>query len=162
MPAPESAADTALLVAYLRQAGEIARRYYGGSYRSWHKSRGNPVSDADIEIDRFLKAKLTAERPDYGWLSEESEDDPVRLSHTRVFVVDPIDGTYGFLKQRPEFTIVAAVVENGRPVSGAIYNPITDEMFEAARDAGASRMARAFMSAHDPASRASKSLRKKN
>ena len=54
-----------------------------------------------------------------------------------MFVVDPIDGTYGFLKHRPHFTIVAAVVENGRPVSGAIYNPITEEMFEATKGAGA-------------------------
>jgi myo-inositol-1(or 4)-monophosphatase len=137
LPAPDSAADTALLVAYLRQAGEIARHYYGGNFRSWQKSHGNPVSEADIEIDRFLQAKLIAERPDYGWLSEESEDDPVRVSHLRVFVVDPIDGTYAFLRRQPQFTIVAAVVQNGRPVSGAVYNPITGEMFEAAKDMGA-------------------------
>src|SRR5258708_13606271 len=55
----------------------------------------------------------------------------------RVFVVDPIDGTHGFLKHRPDFTIVAAIVENGRPVAGAIYNPITDDMFEATKGAGA-------------------------
>jgi myo-inositol-1(or 4)-monophosphatase len=128
-----------LLVASVREAGEIARRYYGGQYKSWSKSRGNPVTEADIAIDRFLRHKLLTERPLYGWLSEETDDDPDRLGHERVFVVDPIDGTYGFLKRRPQFTIVAAVVENGRPIAAAIYNPITDEMFEAAKGEGAKK-----------------------
>lgn len=139
MPAPDYYVDTKLLVAALREAGEIARRYYGGKYKTWHKSHGNPVTDADIEIDRFLQNSLVAQRPDYGWLSEESVDDPVRLSRARVFVVDPIDGTHGFLKQRPQFTIVAAVIENGRPVSAGIYNPITGEMFEASKGMGATK-----------------------
>ena len=139
MPAPNPKEDTGLLVASLRQAGDIARRYYGGPCKSWNKSRGNPVTEADIEIDRYLKRTLLSERTDYGWLSEETEDDPDRLSRKRVFVVDPIDGTYGFLKHRPQFTIVAAVVENGRPVAAAIYNPITDEMFEAAQGQGAKK-----------------------
>jgi myo-inositol-1(or 4)-monophosphatase len=130
-------ADTGLLVAAVREAGTIARHFYGGTYKSWQKSKGNPVTEADIAIDDFLKKTLLAARPDYGWLSEESIDDPARLARARIFVVDPIDGTYGFLKQRPHFTIVATVVEKGRPVSGAIYNPITEEMYEAAYGAGA-------------------------
>ena len=139
MPAPDAVQDTNLLVASLRQAGEIARRFYRGTYKSWNKSPGNPVTEADIEIDRFLKLVLLDARPDYGWLSEETEDDPARLSRERVFVVDPIDGTYGFLKQRPQFTVVAAVVRNGRPVSAAIHNPITGEIFEASKDQGAKK-----------------------
>jgi myo-inositol-1(or 4)-monophosphatase len=139
LPAPDDAADARLLVACLREAGNIARHYYGGSYKTWHKSQGNPVTDADIAIDDFLKKGLLEARPDYGWLSEETADDPIRLSHARLFIVDPIDGTYGFLKHRPQFTIVAAVVESGRPVSGAIYNPITEEMFEAVRGEGAKK-----------------------
>jgi myo-inositol-1(or 4)-monophosphatase len=133
LPGPDHATDTGLLVNAVRQAGEIARRYYGGEYKSWNKSHGNPVTEADIEIDTFLKMSLLSERPAYGWLSEETADDPARLTRKRIFVVDPIDGTHGFLKQRPHFTIVAAVVENGRPVSGAIYNPITEEMFDATK-----------------------------
>ena len=139
---PENdAADTRLLVASLRKAGAIARHFYGGTYKSWHKSPGNPVTEADIEIDTFLKKTLLAARPDYGWLSEETADDPIRLTRERVFVVDPIDGTYGFLKHRPHFTIVGTVVEKGRPVSGAIYNPITEEMFEATKSQGARKNA---------------------
>lgn len=137
---PENdAADTALLVDSVREAGGIARRFYGGSYKSWQKSQGNPVTEADIAIDEFLKETLLKARPDYGWLSEETADDPARLTRERVFVVDPIDGTYGFLKHRPQFTIVAAVVEKRRPIAGAVYNPITEEMFEAATGKGATR-----------------------
>ena len=137
MPAPDNSADTAFLVAALREAGAIARRYFEGSYRSWRKEDGNPVTEADIAVNEFLDRKLLAERPDYGWLSEESADDPARLSRERVFIVDPIDGTYGFLKHRPHFTIVVAVVVDGRPVSSAIFNPMTDEMFEATQGEGA-------------------------
>ncbi len=137
---PESdTADTALLVESVREAGKIARRFFGGTYKSWDKGHGNPVTEADIAIDEFLKKTLLEARPEYGWLSEETADDPARLSRRRVFVVDPIDGTYGFLKQRPQFTIVAAVVENRRPVAAAVYNPITEEMFEAAKGKGARR-----------------------
>jgi myo-inositol-1(or 4)-monophosphatase len=129
--------DTELLVAALHDAGVIARRYFNGTFKTFRKEAGDPVTEADLEIDAYLKERLHAARPDYGWLSEESEDDLSRLSASRTFVVDPIDGTYGFVKRRPHFTIVAAVVENGRPVSAAIYNPISDEMYEAAKGDGA-------------------------
>ena len=121
----------------MREAGAIARKYFGGTYKSWSKSHGNPVTDADIEIDEFLKETLLAARPHYGWLSEETVDHPARLTSARIFVVDPIDGTHGFLKGRPHFTIVATVVTEGRPVAAAIFNPITDEMFAAATGEGA-------------------------
>lgn len=130
-------ADTKLLVASLREAGAIARNYFRGDFASWDKGHGDPVTEADIAIDQHLRQSLLAARPDYGWLSEETEDDRARLDRDRVFIVDPIDGTRGFLKGRPHFTIVAAVVEEGRPVSAAIYNPITEEMYDAIRGGGA-------------------------
>ena len=129
--------DTALLVARVREAGEIARKFFTQGAKVWRKEGGDPVTEADIAIDTFLKETLCAARPDYGWLSEESVQDPARLLAKRTFVVDPIDGTYGFVKGRPQFTIVAAVVENGRPQAAAIYNPITEEMFEATSGEGA-------------------------
>lgn len=132
---PES--DIPLLVASVREAGLIARNYFRGSYKVWRKGDGNPVTDADIAVDAFLQRTLMAARPDYGWLSEESADDGTRLTRARTFVVDPIDGTHGFLNHRPQFTIVAAVVSAGRPIAGAIYNPMTEEMYEAAAGGGA-------------------------
>ena len=57
MPGNDTA-DTGLLVASVREAGAIARHFYGGTYKSWHKSHGNPVTEADIEIDNFLKRRF--------------------------------------------------------------------------------------------------------
>jgi len=144
LPAPDNSADTAFLVASLREAGTIARRYFEGTYKSWRKEDGNPVTEADIAVNEFLKTKLLGLHPDYGWLSEESLDEPSRLSAKRVFIVDPIDGTYGFIKHRPQFTVVAAVAVDGRPVSSAIFNPMTDEMFEATQGEGAKRNGQAI------------------
>jgi myo-inositol-1(or 4)-monophosphatase len=124
--------DRDLLIAVLGEAGAIARRFFSGAFKVFRKEGGDPVTEADLTIDAFLKDRLLAARPGYGWLSEESADDKARLSARRVFIVDPIDGTVGFVKGRPQFTIVAAVVEAGRPIAAAVYNPITEEMYDAA------------------------------
>ena len=129
--------DLELLQSAVHAAGSIARNYYGGEVRRWNKAGGSPVTEADLAVDKFLKQTLCAARPDYGWLSEESVDSLVRLERRRVFVVDPIDGTVAFLKQRPHFTICAAVVEAGRPYAGAVYNPISEEFYAAAAGQGA-------------------------
>jgi myo-inositol-1(or 4)-monophosphatase len=80
---------------------------------------------------------LCVARSDYGWLSEESEDDARRLETEFTFVVDPIDGTVAFLKGRPHFTICAAVVRGGEPLAGVVYNPISEECFTALAGEGA-------------------------
>lgn len=126
-----AAADLVLLEECVREAGKIARSFFGGSFKKWDKSKGNPVTEADLAVDKFLSDHLRAARPDYGWLSEETEDDASRLSAEAVFVVDPIDGTIAFMKGRPHFTICAGVVCDGLPVAGAVYNPITEECFTA-------------------------------
>lgn len=135
MPDPET--DLALVEQAVRDAGAIARKFYRGSYRKWDKGMGQPVTECDLAIDRFLCERLCNARPEYGWLSEETEDDPRRLRTKFVWVVDPIDGTVAFLKGRPFFTICAAVVENGRPNVGVVYNPITGECFSAVTGSGA-------------------------
>jgi myo-inositol-1(or 4)-monophosphatase len=127
--------DLGLIELVVRQAGEIARRYYGGEYRRWSKDRGEPVTEADLAIDSFLRQELIGARPTYGWLSEEGGEKE-RGDARRLFIVDPIDGTTAFLKMRPHFSISVAIVESARPVVGVVYNPITDECFTAAKGAG--------------------------
>jgi myo-inositol-1(or 4)-monophosphatase len=139
LPAPDPADDLELLESSVREAGKIARSFFGGSYQRWSKAQGSPVTEADLAVDRFLNDTLRAARPGYGWLSEETDDDPARLEAETVFVVDPIDGTIAFLKGRPHFTICAAVVRAGRPVAGVVYNPVLDECYAAREGAGASR-----------------------
>ena len=136
------AEDLALMEHAVRAAGEIARHYYGKDYRRWSKNRGEPVTEADLAIDHFLRENLEGARPGYGWLSEETGKDAARANAARIFIVDPIDGTTAFLKERPHFSISVALVENGRAVSGVIYNPILEEFFSAA-DAGGATLNRA-------------------
>lgn len=131
------AVDRDLLVAAVRDAGVIAREGFASVSKSWEKSKGNPVTETDLAVDRFLKERLCAARNDYGWMSEESADNAERLSKKRLFIVDPIDGTLAFIKRKPEFTICAGVVENGAPAAAVIFNPMTDEMFEAVLGGGA-------------------------
>jgi myo-inositol-1(or 4)-monophosphatase len=129
--------DLALVERAVRQAGEIARHFYGKEYRRWSKTRGEPVTEADIAIDKFLRGALERARPDHGWLSEETGKDLSRLNTTRMFIVDPIDGTTAFLKERPHFSISVGIVENGRSVAGVVYNPILEECFAASAGGGA-------------------------
>jgi len=134
LPDPE---DLALLEDAVRAAGDIARKFYGGDYRQWSKEGGSPVTEADLAVNKYLCDTLLAARTDYGWLSEESADDAARLEKQKTFVVDPIDGTVAFLKNRPHFTICVAIVTDGRPSCGTVYNPITDELYAARTGAGA-------------------------
>lgn len=129
--------DYALLDKTVRDAGDIARRFFKSELKSWEKKPGDPVSEADLAIDTHFREKLMAARPDYGWLSEETVDDPARLAKSRVWVVDPIDGTRSFIAGKPEFTICAALVEDGQPVLGIVYNPVLEEFYEAALGQGA-------------------------
>jgi len=132
-----AAEDLELLRASAVTAGIIAAGYFRKDIKSWTKEFSSPVSEADIVIDKFLHSALTTARPDYGWLSEESADTSDRLSRNRVFVVDPIDGTRGFLKGDDSWTVTLAVVENGVSIAGVVYAPARDEMYDASLGGGA-------------------------
>ena len=131
--------DRDILIDAVRQAGRIARELFQTDFKQWQKGKNDPVTEADLAIDALLKDILMSARPDYGWLSEESVDNLERLDRSRVWIVDPIDGTRAFVKGRPHFTICAALVEDGASVIGVVYNPITDDLFEAIRHEGARR-----------------------
>ncbi|MGH7880127.1 MAG: 3'(2'),5'-bisphosphate nucleotidase CysQ, partial [Candidatus Binataceae bacterium] len=118
-------------------AGEILKRYYRDrGFKIDHKGKDNPVTTADLEADRKLKELLHDGFPGYGWLSEETADDGVRLDHERVWIVDPLDGTKEFIKGIPEFVVAIALAERGVPVLGVTYNPIRGELFAGARGGG--------------------------
>lgn len=147
MPDPKAATeDLALLTDAVRQAGAFVldrmKRPYKtlqkpGAPTPWGKMDDSPVTDVDLETDALLTRLLRSGRPGYGWLSEETADDPARLTRERVFIVDPIDGTSAFLKAKPEFTIVAAVSAHGQPAAAVVFNPMTDELYAAAAGHGA-------------------------
>lgn len=136
MPAPDS--DFTLLKETVRDAGALAMRYFGTDLRKWSKGADNsPVTEADIAVNDLLRARLTGARPDYGWLSEETEDNPARLARPLTWVVDPIDGTRAFARGDPHFVVSVALVTEGRPTLAVLFNPATDEFFEAVAGGGA-------------------------
>ncbi len=112
----------------------VFARFTPGAIETEYKAGHDPVTEADRALDSVLRKELL--RQGEGWLSEESVDDPIRLQHSRVWVVDPLDGTREFVTGIPEFCVSIGFVENGRPVAGGIFNPATDETFLGSIDSG--------------------------
>ncbi len=129
--------DIELMKTVARSAGDIALSYFGCDPEVWHKAGGSPVSEADLAVDDHLREHLVAARPAYGWLSEESDGVRPQIDTGAVFVVDPIDGTRGFLAGDPRWSISLAVVMAGRPVSAVLYLPAAQKLFWAGAGAGA-------------------------
>ncbi len=124
-------ADLELLAEAARSAGARALEFFRKSPEVWWKNGRSPVSAADFAANDILKSMLLGARPDYGWLSEETDDDAARLSRETVFVIDPIDGTRAFIAGKDIWCVSAAVVHAGRPVAGVLYAPALDEFFTA-------------------------------
>jgi myo-inositol-1(or 4)-monophosphatase len=118
------------------EAGKLALKWFKKDPEQWKKDDGSLVSKADIEINDLLNKLLKNKNPEFGWLSEENEDDKSRLNKKITFVVDPLDGTKAFLEGKKEFSISVAIVKNGLPISGIVFSPSTDEMFEAEKNKG--------------------------
>lgn len=129
--------DVAVMLAAARKAGAIALGYFGGSARSWMKAGNSPVSQADIEVDDYLRETLLEARPDYGWLSEETGAADERPGRDTMFVVDPLDGTRGFLAGDPRWCLCMAVVSGGRPTAAVIHCPALERTYSASLGGGA-------------------------
>lgn len=130
-------ADLDLAVSAAYKAGKIAQHYQENGFEQLEdKEAACPaLTEADIEIDRYLNLTLLSQTPDYGWVSEEDSEDNY-VGKERVWVVDPIDGTKGFIKQNEMFSISIALLEHGVPVIGVVYNPMRNQMFYCARGHG--------------------------
>ena len=76
------------------EAGIVILNYYKSEYQIKHKSYHNPVTTADFESNKKLKEILIGERPNYGWLSEETVDSNHRLKKEKVWIVDPVSYTH--------------------------------------------------------------------
>lgn len=119
--------DLARIQDALKAAADAIRPFTPGAVDYDEKSsRGDPVTAADLAANDVLLELLPA--PDEGWLSEETADSPERLGHRRVWVVDPLDGTREFVDGIPEWCISVGLVEDGVPVAGGIFSPVTDQL----------------------------------
>ena len=140
------ATDTALgeLAADIaREAGELARRRRaeGVQLAATKSTVADIVTDADREVEQLIRDRVRAERPDDGFLGEESDAAGGTSGFT--WIVDPIDGTVNYASGIPTYAVSVAVVE-GEPdpekwvgVAGAVYAPVLDELFTAVRGEGA-------------------------
>lgn len=133
----EWTADLVLALDAVRAAGRPIMEAFRTDQDVRHKGPGQPVTDADLDANEMLAERLRAERPGYGWLSEESADRPERLGRSRVWIVDPIDGTRSFIAGYREFAVSVALAEDGIPVVGAVYNPARAHVVWATAGGGA-------------------------
>ncbi len=131
------ARDAALLTSAVREAGALALSLFRTELKNWTKGASSPVSEADIRTNDLLESRLRSATPDYGWLSEESVDDDKRLGKRLTWIVDPIDGTRGYLAGREDWCVSVALVEDATPVLAAVFVPVSDEFFFAVRGQGA-------------------------
>jgi myo-inositol-1(or 4)-monophosphatase len=133
------ARDVALLTDTVREAGALALSLFGTELKNWTKGTSSPVSEADIRVNDLIETRLRSATPDYGWLSEESVDDDARLGKHLVWIVDPIDGTRGYLAGRQDWCVSVALVADASPLLAAVFAPASDEFFFAMRGQGAAR-----------------------
>ena len=132
--------ETAIRAA--RAAGEIIAGYYArGPVPVDIKADASPVTQADRDADTAIAAVLRAAFPEDAILSEESPDDDARLARSRVWIVDPLDGTRDFVRRTDDFAVHVALAVDGVPVLGAVYLPVTSTLYSAATGGGAWREA---------------------
>ena len=124
--------DLGRIAAALEESAELASTFSPSSVYVQHKGGDGPVTEADHALDELLHKALV--RPGEGWLSEETHDDGHRIGMERVWVVDPIDGTRGFLEGRPEWCVSVALSVDGEITAAGILNPWANEAYLAERD----------------------------
>jgi myo-inositol-1(or 4)-monophosphatase len=134
MPSNSYAQILERIYSALDASRKVFARFTPGEIDTEYKAGLDPVTEADRALDAVLRKELLREGE--GWLSEESADDPIRLQRSRVWVVDPLDGTREFVQGIPEFCVSIGFVEDGRPVAGGICNPATNEVFLGSVESG--------------------------
>lgn len=130
MPGPED--DLRLLEDAARQVGPIAMRFWRRDPQTWDKADdAGPVTEADLAVNAHLEQMLRAARPDYGWLSEESEADPSRLDAKHCFIIDPIDGTRAFIDGQEGFSHSLAIATGDKITAAVVFLPARDLLYTA-------------------------------
>ena len=118
-------------------AGRLLLRHYESKPNVEWKGSGDPVTKADRLASRFLIRGLRSHFPDDAIVSEEEPEDPGRCQKSRVWIIDPMDGTSEFIKHRSEFAVMVGLALEGAPVLGVIYHPVTEKLYYAAYGSGA-------------------------
>lgn len=123
-----------------REAGAAALKFYGSALHVEQKSSAGdfePVTEADRAANELIVSGIHNEFPDDGILAEESVDTERRLQKRRVWMIDPLDGTNGFIACDGDFAVQIGLAVDGMSVLGVVYQPLPDVMYYAARERGA-------------------------
>ena len=120
-----------------REAGAVVMSMFKGKFDVQEKSKNNPVTSADLEANRKIRDIIQGKFPADGWLSEEDKDTSRRLGLSRIWVIDPIDGTKEFIEGVPQFAVSIGFVVDGRPKVSVVYNPAEDLFYKAEAGQGA-------------------------
>ena len=120
-----------------KEAGAAIMGLFKGKFDVHEKSINNPVTTADLEANRLIRETIHKNFPQDGWLSEEDKDSAERLQSSRLWVIDPIDGTKEFIEGVPQFAVSIAFVEDGRPKAAVVFNPANGRFYKAAAGHGA-------------------------
>ena len=126
-------------VSLARTAGEAILAKYGKPLRVEQKNYEDdvePVTQADRIANELIVNGLKTEFPSDGILAEESIDTERRLSKSRVWMVDPLDGTNGFIDGNGDFAVQIGLVEDGKCVAAVVYLPLTDVLYRAVLGGG--------------------------
>ncbi len=118
-----------------RRAADLSRGYYAGDFTVSTKSDLTPVTQADIECEQAIRETILARFPDHGFFGEETGR--TRADAEYLWLVDPIDGTKGFVRQYPFFSTQIALMKNGEIVLGVSSGTMFDELAWAERGKGA-------------------------
>ena len=116
-------------------AAEVVRRYYQSNLAVTIKADKTPVTEADVETEKVIRAILTARFPEHGFYGEETGQDALDAEY--LWLVDPIDGTKSFVREYPMFSTQIALMHRGRPVVGVSSAPVYGELASAEAGAGA-------------------------
>ena len=120
--------DINKIIELARQAGKIILEFYNTDYEVATKTDDSPVTQADIAADKFIVAGLQEIAPQIPIISEEGNKVlPARAK--RFWLVDPLDGTKGFINKTGQFTVNIGLIEDGKPTLGVIYIPTEDKMY---------------------------------
>jgi len=125
------------IIKIIKEAGDVLLKNYRGSYAKTikHGDFQDIVTAVDLEINKFLTKEINKNFPKQDVYSEES-DNPVKNGED-LWVLDPIDGTANFSRRIPHFAISVGLLKNGYPVTGAVYNPVSRELFSFRKGEGA-------------------------
>lgn len=123
------------IIPLIKRAGQFVLELYYTDYIIEIKHDQSPVTEADIGSDRIIKRGL--QTFGYPILSEESADDPSRLRSDRVWIVDSLDGTNGYISKTGEFAVMIGLAEKGEAILGLVYLPADDKLYYASKGEGA-------------------------